>query len=368
MTGAAGQLQRARAMIDVGRFDDAITLLGPVVAAEPDNDRAWALLAQAHIGAQRPAEGLAAAGQALQLDPASAWAHRLRSIALRMTGHADAAMQPATEACRLEPHSWLNHLNLAQASLAASKDPHNLAGAVQAATDASANARRLAPNEPSVHYVSGQVSRARGQAQEAVSHFRQVLALDPEHSGALNELGRIDLDRGRSGAAARHFVLAARVSPGQGAYGHNVEVAVARVERSVRNLVRWVIYGSWLLVIIAMLITHPDLATKIAMLALIGLAAIAVAGFLQVQLRRLPKEARPLFRGGSMLLALGISLSSLLVGVVTIEFLAGGVGQWLTLVVVLLLAARYAAFRVLRRGALKRHEELLARSAAVKAQ
>ena len=54
MTGVAAQLRRADVMLGAGRFGDAITLIAPVVAAEPDNGRAWALLAQAQLGAGQP--------------------------------------------------------------------------------------------------------------------------------------------------------------------------------------------------------------------------------------------------------------------------------------------------------------------------
>ncbi len=108
-------------------------------------------------------------------------------------------MESAAEACRLEPHHWMNHVNLAQAALGAAG--HGGPGAaghegpggqasLAAARHASETARELAPNEPSVHYLSGQVSRAYGDKDGARLHFERTLSLDPEHSSAINELGR----------------------------------------------------------------------------------------------------------------------------------------------------------------------------------
>jgi hypothetical protein len=85
-----------------------------------------------------------------------------------------------------------------------------------------------------------------------------------------------------------------------------------------------------------------------------------------VQLRRMPKEARPLFQGRSMLLALGVSLISMLIGVAAVEFLPGAQGSYLLLVVIFMLAARFAAVRILRDGARKRYEQINGRSSMVK--
>jgi tetratricopeptide (TPR) repeat protein len=363
----AAQLRRADVMLGAGRFSEARTLVAAVLAAEPDNSRAWSLLAQAQIGAGQPAEGLAAADRAVQLDPASAWAHRLRSIAQRRTGQVREALDAAAEACRLDPHQWMNHLNLAQAALAAAGGPAGDSSRLQLAQRASSTARQLAPNEPSVHYASGQVSRALGEPDAARAHFERTLALDPEHSSAVNELGRLTLEFGKPGDAARHFVQAARIAPGQSVYGHNVEVAVARAERSVRSLIRWVIYGSWLVVIAALAVAQRGIAERIVMLAVLGVAAAGVAVCWQIQLRRMPKEARALFQGRSMLLALGVSLSSLLAGVAVVEFMPGQLGNYLLPVVIFMLAARFAAFKILRDGARERYDQISRRSEAVKA-
>jgi tetratricopeptide (TPR) repeat protein len=357
VTGAPDQLQRAKVMIDVGRFPDAIALLAPVIAADPDNGVAWSLLAQAQIGADKPAAALAAANRAGQLSPDTAWPHRLRSVAQRQTGRSHAAVDSAFEACKREPHDWVNHLVLAQAALgAAGYIGPGGTSSLAIAAQASAHARALGPNEAAAHYVSGQVSRAEGDDQAALGYFERTLALDPEHSRALNELGRIRLRRGDSGAAAKHFVQAARIAPAETVYGHNVEIAVAAAERSVRKLVRWVIYGSWLLIVVAPAASQ-SLAGQIAVLAAVGVAVAVVAVVWRYQLRRMPDQARPLFQGRSMLLALGVALGALVLAVSAIEFLPGGSQDYWYLIL-FMLAARFAAFKILSDGARKRYEQV----------
>src|SRR6516162_5116541 len=61
------------------------------------------------------------------------------------------------------------------------------------------------------------------------AHQERALALDPAHSGALNELGRISLHRGGHPRAASHFIQAARSAPGVSTYGRNAELSVQRV-------------------------------------------------------------------------------------------------------------------------------------------
>ena len=367
MTDAAARLGRADILLGAGRFSEAIGIIAPVVAAEPENGRAWALLAQAQLGAGQPGEGLTAASRAIALDPALAWPHRLRSIALRRTGHGPEAVAAAFEACQLEPGHWMNHFNLAQAALTATgyESPEGVS-ALGLAERASATARELAPNEPSVHYVCGQVSRAAGDKRAARAHFERTLALDPEHSSAINELGRLKLESGHSAAAAGHFIQAARIEPGQSVYGHNVEIAVARAERSVRTLIRWVIYGSWLVVIVALGMSSRGVPVRLAMLTAVAAAAALVLVAWQVQLRRMPAQARPLFQGRSMLLALAVSLGSLLLGVTAVEFGLRQSGGMLLGIVVAMLAARFAAFKILRDGAMRRHEQIVSRSAGAR--
>jgi len=104
------ELARASAMLDVRRFDEASELLARVVSAEPESSRAWCLMARAHLGAERYTEAVTAANQAMALDPADEWPHRLASNALVHLGHHADALRAAYEACRLAPGYWQTHV------------------------------------------------------------------------------------------------------------------------------------------------------------------------------------------------------------------------------------------------------------------
>jgi Flp pilus assembly protein TadD len=66
--------------------------------------------------------------------------------------------------------------------------------------------------------VLREVSLVRGDLAGAHEHQERALALDPAHSGAMNELGRIKLRRHDTAGAIRHFVSAARATPDEHIY------------------------------------------------------------------------------------------------------------------------------------------------------
>ena len=71
--------ERAAIMIELGRFTDAIRVLGPVITAAPDDERAWCLLARARLGRQDLPAAISAARRASALDPAADWPYRIAS-------------------------------------------------------------------------------------------------------------------------------------------------------------------------------------------------------------------------------------------------------------------------------------------------
>jgi tetratricopeptide (TPR) repeat protein len=317
VTEVARGLAHANVLLGLKRYDEAASLLARIVAAEPQNSRAWCLLAATHLGKGRYQEAAAAASSAITLAPFGDWPYRLASSAQRHLGKTTAAISSATEACRLAPHEWRAYICLAEALLATQTDNLALSEQTyyqycQAAEQAAATALRLAPHEPDAHCTAGQVSCAQRKWKAARAHQERALALNPAHSAALNELGRISLRRGGSPRAARHFLQAARLAPGVSTYGRNAELSVRRV---------------LVVTIIAVYLASGALGIALAVNgsrwpAVVGFAlAIAlVTGYAAVQLWRMPPDLRVLLRTRRAGLAVGA-----LYGAVFIEVIAATV-------------------------------------------
>ena len=323
MTEAARDLARARVLLDIKRHDEAASLLAHIVAAEPQDSRAWCLLAATHLGAGRYKEAAAAASRAITLAPSDERPYRLASIAQRRLGQITAAISSANQACKLAPDEWRAYVCLAQALLATETDflaqlERTYQEYFQDAERAAATAVRLAPHEPDAHFTAGQVSYAQRNWKAARAHQERALALDPAHSGALNELGRISLRRGGSPRAASHFIQAARSAPGVSTYGRNAELSVQRVLGLTTRSVYLASCG-------LMLAVGIPVSRWPAVLGY-ALAIALVAGYGAVQLWRMPPEMRLLLRTRRAGLAVGA-----LCGVVLIEVLTAAVtsaGSW----------------------------------------
>jgi tetratricopeptide (TPR) repeat protein len=346
MTEVARDLAQAGVLLDLKRYDEAASLLARIVAAEPQDSRAWCLLAAAHLGAGRYEEAAAAASRAITLAPFDDGPYRLASIAQRHLGQITAAISSANEACKLAPDEWRAYICLAQAELATEADflaqAESREAYFKAAERAAAAAVRLAPDEPDAHYTAGQVSYAQRNWKAARAHQERALALDPAHSGALNELGRISLRRGGSPRAARHFIRAARLAPGVGIYGRNAEIPVQRV---LGRTTLAVLMASWAL---AIALNIPVSRGP----AVFGytLAIALIEGYGAVQLWRMPPEMRLLFRTRRVGLALGVLYGAVLIVVITAAVTpAGALPLVIWATYALIVASPFVARAILRR-------------------
>jgi len=282
-----------------------------------------------------------AANRAAAIEPAEEWPHRLTSNALMHLGNHTEALRAAAESRRLAPSYWQTHVCVAQAALAASQS------ALAAA--AAAEARRLAPNEPDVHFLSGKVALARGDLDDARTHQERALALDPVHSGAMNELGRIRLRRHDTVGAIRHFINAARTTPGEHISSRNIDVVILRTLS--RTIYVFVLVALILLWVPA--VAHVD---RFPFAVGFGvLVAGTIAGF-TILVLRLPHEARRLvrrtLRTRRVATALAVALGGVAVAFAAVAFVPSAeLPQTLPIAIVVTIAARMAATARLRSSA-----------------
>lgn len=228
-------LERARYLVELHRFDEACSLLQNVVGREPDDPTAWCLLAQAYGGVERPLDALEAASRAAALAPEDDWPHRLRSVSLQELGAGESAVEAAREAVRTGSWGWQPHIRLAIALVFAKGDLE----------EAHAEAERgveLAPNRPATHYALGLVASASRNPEEAELCFRRALALDPEHAPSHNALASMQLATGRwspgsLAGAASGFRDAVQADPRAGPSARNLELVLRHFLARVSYLV-----------------------------------------------------------------------------------------------------------------------------------
>jgi tetratricopeptide (TPR) repeat protein len=218
------ELERARALIELHRFDEAASLLQKLVGREPDEASAWSLLAQAQLGAGRPHDALEAASRAAALTPDDDWPHRLRSVALQTLGADESAVAAAREAVRVAPYLWQCHVRLCEAIVLGRGD-------LDEAQAAAERSLELAPHESDPYYELGLVAAKRGKHDEAERYFRQALAIDPDDAAAHNALARLRFAKSRfnpgglAGAAAG-FRDAVQSNPRAGTSARNLELVL----------------------------------------------------------------------------------------------------------------------------------------------
>lgn len=213
-------LQRARALLDVGRHDQARTALGQYLASSPQSVEALCLLARSHQLDRDYHEMLRAADRAVAAAPDSEWAHRLRSIALGKLRLPVEALLAARHAVELAPHAWQPYVIMVDALLATGG-----ANARRQAFDAAAHAQRLAPHEPEVHNSRGRVFQAISDPAAARRSYQEALRLDPQNPTARNNLAIVELRQGRTTLAGERLgeVLADR--PTETLYQDNARTA-----------------------------------------------------------------------------------------------------------------------------------------------
>jgi len=338
MTEIREELARAATMLDLGRYEEASSLLARLVSAEPGSGRAWCLFARAHLGADRFAEAVEAANRAAAIEPAEEWPHRLASNALMHLGNHGEALRAAAESRRLASGYWQTHVCVAQAALAA--------GQPSAAAAAAAEARTIEPTEPDVHFLSGKVALARGDLDGARAHQERALALDPAHSGAMNELGRIRLRHHDTVGAIRHFISAARTTPGEHIYSRNIDVVIVR---SVSRL----IYIFALVAVVLLWIPAVTRTGRLPLAAGFGTLAIGTLASFVIMVTRLPAEARQLARrtvlSRRVIAALTVAFGGVAAAFAVVTFMPStALPQTLPIAIVITLLARVVATARLR--------------------
>jgi Flp pilus assembly protein TadD len=223
MTDADHLVERAAALLELGRPADAEQAAHEALAADPTSPRALVVLTRALDGQHRHGEAVAAGRSGVAADPDHGDAYVALAWALVGDGQAEEAVVAARTAVALEPHESATHHALGWALLRSSP-PRN-----QEAHDAAARAIELEPGATPAYSVLGLALAGLGRRREGRRVLREGLRINPHDPYLHNNLAKIDLDRGlRIGRTARHLRAAAGAIPQESVVHRNLDTLLVR--------------------------------------------------------------------------------------------------------------------------------------------
>jgi tetratricopeptide (TPR) repeat protein len=271
-------------LINAGRSDDAIGMLGRFLADHPDDVTALGLMSLAHLRGRRWAEALAMADAAIGLEPAYLPAWQRRSIALIELDRPAEAQASAAEYLRLAPDQWHAHYTVARVL-------RPVRGRRQEALRHAVRAVELAPDDADAHNLLGVIHRALEDRRSAETEYRAALAIDPTHALARSNLALLTLGRAGTEEVMAGLREAAASDPQQGAIHRNMAlVAVLAMARR----------GTWLSLIGLMLawfvlaLTQGQPGELVPRLVLLGMFVACWVGAIGFWLRSLRPYLRSL--------------------------------------------------------------------------
>jgi Flp pilus assembly protein TadD len=204
-SAAEGDLRRARALVDLGRIEGALTALRRILAGDPRNAEALELVGLCLIRQGRALEARVPLGEALARLPERAHLHYLMGFAAGMASDVPGAERGLGEALRLEPEEPVYLRALAEHYA----DRGRPADAVTLAE----RAVGIDPDRASNHRTLGYVTSSAGDHGRAEAAYRQAIRLDPHDAVAWNNLGCVLLSLGRKLEAREQFREALRLDP-----------------------------------------------------------------------------------------------------------------------------------------------------------
>src|SRR5262249_47042063 len=183
---------RAGALVDVGRLEDAAAAYGELLRQEPDDVQALCGLSRCLGKMGRPADGLALAGRAVALAPASDWPHPLRSAHLPLIGRARPALDAAGAALSRDPSGFATLLSVFEAQVALRRR--------RPAADTARAMVETHAGEPESHNAVGRAAMLRRDWSTAEAAFREALRLAPQEPVYQSNLAVALERRGRAPA------------------------------------------------------------------------------------------------------------------------------------------------------------------------
>jgi len=194
-------------LVEIDRDREAVAVLMQALRIAPDDDRILCQLSLAFYHLDDFIESLRYANLAIESDPHSEWAFRLRSLALQKLGRTAEALAPAREAVALSPEQYMTWMVLTQAEMA-NKD-------LKAADRTAVKLKQLAPGHEDAFITLSLLTLRQRKWALAEQYCRSALQVCPTSYAAMNNLALALAARGKRRKAVECMYNAAKLAPAQ---------------------------------------------------------------------------------------------------------------------------------------------------------
>lgn len=202
---ARQQLQRARALLDLGREQAALLEAEKALSASPQNAEALQLHGLCLLHLDKPEQALGSLRAAIAIEPTEAHCHYLLGYAQNECKRREEAEAAYREALRLSPEEPVYLRAYAELLVELRRHPEALTAAEKAVS--------LGPERASNHITLGYVASSMGDRLRAKACYQQALTIEPNNALAWNNLGCVDLAQGRPVQARQRFRESLRLDP-----------------------------------------------------------------------------------------------------------------------------------------------------------
>lgn len=198
-------IEQAKALLDIDRAKEALTLLHQAARLEPSSIRVLGNLSYAYLKLGDWKEALNYGNQTVLADPKEEWGHRLCSAALRCMGNHPESLRAAHEALRLDTENAYCLYILGRAQLA-SGFPGYAEGTAWKIVEAD-------PEDTDGYELLADVNSAMGRWDRVEWCARKALDIDPQNTSALRSLAVAMTKQKRARKALPCYVQILQIDP-----------------------------------------------------------------------------------------------------------------------------------------------------------
>ena len=198
--------QRAAALIDQNRYEDALAFLKNALNENPEDAFALYLLALCQLNIpNRKRQSLETINKAISLDGANASFFPLRSLIYHALGKDTLALEDADLAIRMDPESAFAHIARGSALMGMGKWFE--------AETSFREALKIDPNGQQAGNLLAFSLRHQNRVGETDEQIRTLLAKNPNDGFSHANAGWVALERGDLEKAKYHFLESLRIDP-----------------------------------------------------------------------------------------------------------------------------------------------------------